>query len=161
MCVTLLASCNESEECVHTKGDWIGDAHGHWQPEYCSLDKCVFGPSAKEYHIDKDKNDICDICDYEYVFIFKLTADGAGYELDGVGPGYKGGNIVIPGSHNGLPVVEIGYGAFKSDYKLTDVVIPKTVTLIDGDAFENQTALKTVWDSYCGGCSIQYVWGRY
>jgi len=148
MCVTILASCDEvsrNEECVHTKGNWTGDVHGHWQPEYCSLDRCVFGPSAKEAHIDADANDICDICSYEYEYIFKLTADEAGYELDRVGPGYKGGNIRIPSEHNGLPVTEIGYGAFKSDYKITDVVIPKTVTLIDDDAFENQTSLTTVW----------------
>ena len=148
MCGTLFASCDKvsrDEECVHTKGNWIGDVHGHWQPEYCSLDKKhIYGPSVKEYHIDEDKNDICDVCGYEYMFIFKLMADYAGYELDRVGPGYKGGDIVIPSAHNGLPVTQIGYSAFTSDYKLTSVVIPKTVTLIDGDAFENQTSLTSV-----------------
>ena len=29
---------------------------------------------------------ICDVCGYEYVFIFKLKYDESGYELDRVGP---------------------------------------------------------------------------
>ncbi len=152
MCVTLLASCSllpfkqeDESEHEHTKGNWIGDVHGHWQPEFCSLDGCVFGPSKKEYHIDNDANNVCDICAYQYEYIFKLNADKTEYELDSVGPGYKGGKVVIPAEHNGLPVTEIGYGVFKSDdYKLTSVVIPDSITLIDDDAFENQTALTSI-----------------
>lgn len=150
-CLVFLASCNlfnqdstKDENHEHIRGSWVGDVYGHWQPEHCSLDRCVFGPSAKEYHIDTDENNICDVCAYEYEFIFKLTADEAGYELDKVGPGYKGGGVRIPAEHNGLPVTEIGYDAFESEYKLTSVVIPATVALIDGDAFENQTSLTNV-----------------
>ncbi len=95
-------------------------------------------------HIDENDDGICDACSFEYEFLFKLTADGAGYELDRVGAGYQGGDIVIPLRHKGLPVVEIGYGAFKSDKKLTSVVIPDSVTLISDDAFENQTSLTSV-----------------
>ena len=152
LCATLLTSCSllsfkneEDSKHEHTKGAWIGDVHGHWQPEYCSLDSCVFEPSKKEYHVDNDANNICDICSYEYEYIFKLTFDKSGYELDSIGPGYKGGNVVIPAEHNGLPVTEIGYGAFKSDdYKLTSIAIPDSVTLIDDDAFQNQTSLSNI-----------------
>ncbi len=95
-------------------------------------------------HVDDNEDGICDACSFEYEFLFKLTADESGYELDRVGAGYHGGNIVIPQKHKGLPVVEIGYGAFKSEKKLTSVVIPDSVTLIDWDAFENQTSLTSV-----------------
>ncbi|MBO5906873.1 MAG: leucine-rich repeat domain-containing protein [Clostridia bacterium] len=95
-------------------------------------------------HVDDNEDGICDACNFEYEFLFKLTADKSGYELDRVGAGYKGGNIVIPSKYKGLPVVEIGYGAFKSEKKLTSVVIPDSVTLISDDAFENQTSLTSV-----------------
>ena len=67
LCLCCLASCFEalrSEECVHTKGNWEHDETGHWQPYVCSLNKCDLEPSVKVDHIDKDKNDICDVCDY-------------------------------------------------------------------------------------------------
>ena len=95
-------------------------------------------------HVDDNEDGICDACSFEYEFLFKLTYDKSGYSLCRVGAGYQGGNIVIPSTHNGLPVVEIGWGAFKSDYRLTSVVIPDSVTLISDDAFENQTALTSV-----------------
>jgi len=95
-------------------------------------------------HVDDNEDGICDACSFEYEFLFKLTADGAGYELDRVGAGYGGGDIVIPSGHKGLPVTQIGYGAFKSEKKLTSVVIPDSVTLISDDAFENQTSLTSV-----------------
>ena len=95
-------------------------------------------------HVDDNEDGICDACSFEYEFLFKLTVDESGYVLDRVGAGYQGGDIVIPSEHKGLPVVEIGYGAFKSDKKLTSVVIPDSVTLISDDAFENQTSLTSV-----------------
>ena len=95
-------------------------------------------------HADEDGDGICDLCNLEYEFLFKLTADGTGYELDRVGAGYRGGDVVIPLSHKVLPVVEIGFGAFKSEKKLTSVLIPDSVTLISDDAFENQTSLTSV-----------------
>ena len=136
ICVTLLSSC----EHKHTYGELTGYEVGHCKPYTCG---CPY-PIVLDDHVDKDENDICDECGYEYVLIFKLTYDGAGYELDRVGPGYKGGDVVIPSEYKGLPVTQIGYGAFKSDKKLTSVVIPDSVTLIDDDAFENQTSLTSI-----------------
>ena len=95
-------------------------------------------------HVDGNEDGICDTCSFEYEFLFKLTYDRSGYELDRVGQGYRGGDVVIPAEYKGLPVVEIGYGAFKGEKKLTSVVIPDSVTLISDDAFEDQTSLTSV-----------------
>lgn len=95
-------------------------------------------------HVDDNEDGTCDICNFKFEFLFKLTADESGYELDSVGAGYQGGDVVIPSKHKGLPVVQIGHGAFKSEKKLTSVVIPDSVTLIADDAFENQTSLTSV-----------------
>ena len=136
MCLTLLASC----EHKHTYGELKGYEEGHCRPYSCG---CPY-PVVLDEHVDDDENGICDACGYEYVFLFKLTADKSGYELDRVGAGYKGGDVVIPSEYMGLPVVEIGYGAFKSENKLTSIAIPDSVTLISDDAFENQTSLTSV-----------------
>ncbi len=102
----------------------------------CSKDRSL--------HIDENEDGICDTCNTKMQFVYKLTYDKNGYELDRVGAGYTGGDIIIPSEYNGLPVVEIGYDAFESQYKLTSVIIPDTVTVIDDDAFENQTSLTSV-----------------
>ena len=139
MCVTLLASC-DSLKHEHTYGDWISSEDGHFHPYTCGC------PQEEIYnlHIDADGNDICDECGYKAVLVYKLNANESGYELDRVGVGYQGGDITIPSEYKGLPVVEIGYGAFKSEYKLTSVIIPDSVTLISDDAFENQTSLTSL-----------------
>lgn len=143
LCVTILASCQsthtESDADEHTY-EYIQYEYGHFKQYTCGCPS----PEILGEHIDADKNDICDVCKYEYVFVFKLAADAVGYELDRVGPGYKGGDVVIPSEYRGLPVVEIGYSAFTSNYKLTSVIIPDTVALINGDAFKNQTSLTSV-----------------
>ncbi|MBQ8296054.1 MAG: leucine-rich repeat domain-containing protein [Clostridia bacterium] len=145
MCVPLLASC-DSLKHKHTMSDWRYNETEHWRQLVCGRDDCIVQAEVHDYgeHIDENEDDICDVCNFEYEFIFKLTANETGYALDRVGAGYQGGDIVIPSEHKGLPVVEIGYGAFKSEKKLTSVIIPDTVTLIADDAFENQTALTSV-----------------
>lgn len=136
LCLCCLASC----EHRHTYGELKGYEEGHCKPYTCG---CPY-PIVLDDHIDADENDICDVCGYEYIFIFKLIADGSGYELDSVGAGYQGGDITIPSEYKGLPVVEIGCDAFKSNKKLTSVIIPDSVTLIGDGAFGNQTSLVSV-----------------
>lgn len=138
LCVTLLSACDLFEH-KHTYGDWIANEDGHFQPYTCGC------PQVETYLIHNySEEGICELCGHKAEFIFKLNYEETGYELDRVGAGYKGGDIVIPSTYRGLPVVEIGYGAFKSDKKLTSVAIPDSVTLISDDAFENQTSLTSV-----------------
>ena len=143
MCVTLLASCGV--ECVHTKGDWEHDEDGHWQPVICSLDKCELKPFVKEEHIDSDENAICDVCARKEEYIFRLNYSKNGYILSDIGPGYIGGDVVIPSTYRGLPVVEIEMYAFGScKDNLTSVTIPASVKEIGFKAFGKQDNLETV-----------------
>ena len=52
--------------------------------------------------------------------------------------------IVIPDTHNGLPVVGIGAGGFLNCKWMTGIVIPDSVTSIGANAFANCTALESI-----------------
>ncbi len=72
---------------------------------------------------------------------FKLSSDGTYYSV----LSYENGtmaNVYIPYTYNGLPVLEIGYGAFDSTV-VESVNIPKFVTKISAYAFRN-SAIKTI-----------------
>ena len=138
LCIAVFTACDLFEH-KHTYGAWIRSEEGHFQPYTCGC------PQADIIFVHKYSEDgICELCGYKAQFIFKLNYEETGYELDSVGASYQGGDVVIPSEYRGLPVTQIGYGAFKSDKKLTSVVIPDTVILIDDDAFENQISLTSV-----------------
>ena len=148
MCITLLASCdkeNREEECVHTKV-WQHDENGHWQSTHCNLNKKhIYGPSAKEDHSDANYDGICDVCGREEEYVFVLNYDKTGYILSDIGPAYKGGDVVIPSTYRGLPVVKIEMYAFGNcKDNLTSVTIPSSVKEIGMKAFAKQDNLETV-----------------
>lgn len=60
---------------------------------------------------------------------------------------YKGtaSEVVIPATHNGFPIVEIGASAFMNNKKLTGIVIPDSVKTIGDSAFKNCVNLKAVY----------------
>lgn len=74
-----------------------------------------------------------------------LSDDGTYYICDG---GYAKGDIVIPATHEGLPVKEISESAFYGDrrgcFNLTGVVIPDSVKTIEFYAFTYQQNLSCV-----------------
>ncbi len=53
-------------------------------------------------------------------------------------------DIVIPAVFNGLPVTEIGSGAFQYEFNITSVVVPEGVTKIGSNAFYGASNLKKV-----------------
>lgn len=143
LCLCCLTSCKE--KCVHTKGEWQYDEVGHWHPYRCSLNKCDLEPSVKVDHVDEDKNGICDVCGRKEEYIFVLNYYKTGYILSDIGPGYVGGDVVIPSTYRGLPVVELEMYAFAGcKNNLTSVTIPSSVKKIGFKAFAEQDNLKTV-----------------
>ena len=65
---------------------------------------------------------------------FTLSEDGESYSVTGIGT-YTAKNLIIPDTHNGLPVTEIGYEAFYRCTGITSVTIEGGITSIDYGAF--------------------------
>jgi hypothetical protein len=55
-----------------------------------------------------------------------------------------GGAVFVPAEFEGIPVVEIGAGAFSGNKTMKSVVIPEGVTVIEKDAFDGCTALMSI-----------------
>lgn len=84
-------------------------------------------------------------CNFETEeFIFELTEDENGYVLTHYFPPKDfDGEVSIPAYHNDLPVVEIG-NAFDDSDKVLRVIIPDTVKVIGGAAFQHCSTLEEV-----------------
>ena len=133
------------EECVHTKGDWEHNEYGHWQPIVCSLNSCDLEESPLYDHVDENYDGVCNVCGREEEYVFVLNYDKTGYKLSDIGPAYKGGDVVIPSTYRGLPVVELEMYAFAgAKNNLTSVTIPASVKEIGVKAFAEQDNLETV-----------------
>ena len=85
----------------------------------------------------------------EINFTYELNEDGKSYTLTEVDYTMSEGqktlrNIVVPSTHNGLPVTSIGVRAFAECYNITVVVIPEGITEIGMGAFHYLSDLKAV-----------------
>lgn len=81
--------------------------------------------------------------------LYRLSSDGTYYICDGFGENYSGGkDIVIPSHYNGKPVKAIGDAAFYGErwgyFRVTSVVIPETVEMLDYSCFAAQFELTSV-----------------
>lgn len=75
---------------------------------------------------------------------YRLNKKKDGYVLYGIGSNNKeGATIVIPSSHEGLPVTEIANSPF-SFTQVESIYVPESVTVFDDYAFAQATQLKTV-----------------
>ncbi len=74
---------------------------------------------------------------------FRLSRDETYYIVVGIGT-CTDLDIVIPSTHEGLPVKEIGGSAFSGCSRLTSVVIPDSVTSIGTSAFRDCTSLTSI-----------------
>ena len=95
----------------------------------------------------------CTRCDYTtYVEIPKLEYSiGLEYALNEAGDGYKvTGNdesdilVIVPATHEGLPVTEIGDGAFSDDSVVQEVSLPESIKSIGNNAFSRCSSLKKI-----------------
>ena len=74
---------------------------------------------------------------------YTLSYDGTYYTVSGIGS-CMDTDIIIPETHEDLPVTAIGYTAFQSCKGLKSIKIPESVTSIDVRAFEDCTALVSI-----------------
>ena len=74
---------------------------------------------------------------------YTLSEDGSSYNVSGTGT-CDDSNIVIPETHNGLPVKAIGRNAFRGNKTVKKVTISKSVVYIYEGAFKDCTRLTDV-----------------
>lgn len=75
--------------------------------------------------------------------VFKLSDDQTYYIVSSRGT-CADESVVIPYTHEGLPVKKIGLSAFENFHVMSSVMIPDSITEIDGFAFNNCDALTEV-----------------
>lgn len=75
-------------------------------------------------------------------FTFALNGGGDGYVVTG----YTGNDaaVTVPDWYNGLPVTEIGSGAFQGNTAIRTVSLPSTVEKIGTSAFKNCSSLSKI-----------------
>ena len=79
---------------------------------------------------------ICSGCEKTEFLYLNLNEDGKSYYVSGCDKGVNG-EISIPKTYKGKPVTSIGFKAFYDCTGLTSIIIPDTVTNIEGWAFFN------------------------
>ena len=73
--------------------------------------------------------------------IFTKVPDRNEYAVKGTSTSYPSGRIIIPKLYDGWPVTRISPNAFEFNTVITSIVIPKSVTSIDNNAFYLCTSL--------------------
>ena len=140
------ATCTDPKICQRADcGATVGKAKGHNFSEWVTVTE----PTTTEEGL---KERTCSCGEKETESIPALYSMGLKYELNSDEESYSvtgRGNctdkdIVIPRTHNGLPVTSIGDYAFDYCTSLTSVVIPDSVTSIGEWAFYNCDSLTSI-----------------
>ena len=169
---TSFASCNTTNgtsSCEHPY-EWARDEMSHKRVYTCGCFTSI--NDLMELHIDNNNDYTCDICQYEMELPasqgleFIKNIDETNYAVKSIGS-CTDKDIVIPNTHEGLPVVGIFSEAFMGNTSITSVVIPDNVILIYDSAFMECTSLKKVvfgkglkgiWECAFGYCtSLQEI----
>lgn len=82
---------------------------------------------------------------------FALNDDNKSYGVIGMGS-CTDSSIVIPEEYNGLPITRITYSAFCGNSRLTNIIIPASITHIDEYAFSGCDNL--IYNRYENGCYL-------
>lgn len=108
-----------------------------------SLSSCQKDSSKCDHTYGSDG--VCTECGYETDYVFEITSDLKGYTLKAIGTAFRGGDVIIPSTYNGLPVVAIGDYAFANDLtSTTSLTFPSSIKSIGYKAFANQKNLVSV-----------------
>ncbi len=111
--------------------------------KYCG--KMVFDQEVIPAHHIFDENNICTACGASRmptVGLYYTLVDGT-YTVSGIGNATDM-EIVIPETHEGLPVTKIANGAFKNKYNITALFITGSITEIGSEAFYGCESLEKV-----------------
>ena len=98
---------------------------------------------------------------YSYGLEYSLNSDGKGYTVVGIGDCIDK-DLIIPSTHEGLPVTAIGETAFNGNTDITYVLIDRAVTSIGESAFNDCKSLKNVyyngtkeeWETLCSSIGV-------
>ena len=98
---------------------------------------------------------------YSYGLAYSLNSDGKGYTVVGMGDCIDK-DLIIPSTHEGLPVTAIGENAFNGNTDITYVLIDRAITSIGQGAFNLCKSLKNVyyngtkeeWETLCSSIGV-------
>lgn len=98
---------------------------------------------------------------YSYGLAYSLNSDGKGYTVVGMGDCIDK-DLIIPSTHEGLPVNAIGENAFNGNTDITYVLIDRAVTSIGQGAFNLCKSLinvyyngtKEEWETLCSSIGV-------
>lgn len=98
---------------------------------------------------------------YSYGLAYSLNSDGKGYTVVGMGDCIDK-DLIIPSTHEGLPVTAIGENAFNGNTDITYVLIDRAVTSIGQGSFNLCKSLKNVyyngtkedWETLCSSIGV-------
>lgn len=98
---------------------------------------------------------------YSYGLEYSLNSDGKGYTVVGIGDCIDK-DLIIPSTHEGLPVNAIGENAFNGNTDITYVLIDRAVISIGQGAFNLCKSLKNVyyngtkeeWETLCSSIGV-------
>ena len=122
-------------------------SRGYTSSAYCSA--CLIVLEEKEdlgtINHEYDADDFCSCGQKKPTegLIFEITFYNSAYKVMGISDTTIA-NIVIPKYHEGLPVIEIDYEAFKGNRNITTVYLPSTVTTIGQSAFDGCNNLEMI-----------------
>ena len=119
--------------------EWTTTDTHHWH------ETCEHKTSENGYGEHTYENGVCTVCGMEYVSAgleYSLHSDETCYVVTGRGTNLDT-ELVIPATHEGLPVKRIGDRAFK-DTNITNVVLPNSITFIGSFAFSDCSELVSI-----------------
>ena len=98
---------------------------------------------------------------YSYGLEYSLNSDGKGYTVVGIGDCIDK-DLIIPSTHEGLPVTAIGENVFNGNTNITYVLIDRAITSIGQGSFNLCKSLKNVyyngtkeeWETLCSSIGV-------
>lgn len=150
-CALAFAGCKPDSDhgLSHTPSRWITDTEAtcteagskHRECTVCGelLEQKVVSPKGHNF-----VGNVCSVCGVTASegLAYELSSDGCGYSVVGIGS-CTDKDVVIPSSHQNLPVTEIGKDAF-SHCGIISVALPEEVTSIGYEAFRNCSSLTSI-----------------